>query len=128
MQFDAFSVVAKPFLPLRVQIMTWRVIEDQEDLLFRVPLDEELEKAEEARAIKDIDEFIGEAGVIEGNGAINMGRFSLPSSGYAWSYSATRPGSMESGVDLKTCFILEEDDATYPSCFFLMAGSLFFSH
>lgn len=108
--------------------MTGRVIEDQEELLLRVPGDEALEKTEEARAIEDVGELIGEAGVIEGDRAINMSRFSLPSSGYAWLCSATRPGSMKCGIDLKTCFVLEDDDATYSSSFFLMAGNLLFSH
>lgn len=74
--------------------------------------------------IEDVLEVVKESGVIQLDRPKNLERVSLPSSGYLWLRTYSRPCAVERGVLSEACLVFEEDSRPFAFGFFLMLGYL----
>lgn len=102
--------------------MARAVVDDEEQLSPAVAAKEKLEERPERDPVEDWRELIGEARVGEGDGTIDVGRFSQAVRIYPRLHANAAPGLMERAIEPEARLVFEEDYTPAGGCFFLIAG------
>lgn len=94
MQLDSLRVLRQPSFPLIVEPVARAVVDDQKDLLRRIPLDDPDQKLMERVAVENPGKLIREARIMERNGSKDMRCFTQAKRIDARLNADARPGLM----------------------------------
>lgn len=123
MQLDFFGVLFQPILAGVVEPVTRPIVDDQEQLPWRIFGDELLEELVECVAVKDRREAVGEIGILERDGSEDVGRLPQSICVDTWLVAYPGPGLVESSIEPETRLVLEEDDSAACGGLFFRAGN-----
>jgi hypothetical protein len=108
-----------PYLPI---LVVRSVVLDQIDFLGKVASNQPLQVDDIGRSIEDLLEMVKETSRIEFDRTKDFQRLLLPGGGNFGLASYPCPGLVESRVLPESGFVLEEEDGSFASGFFLMSG------
>lgn len=123
MYFDLVRIGGEPLLPGFVEPVARPIVDNKEDLARRVGVYQALRELVERVAVEDVRELVGEAGLIQANGAEYMGRLPQAEGIYSRLDADFGPGLVESPVEPEAGLVFEYDDAAGLCRFFFISGS-----
>ena len=127
MQLDAVLVL-QPFFASIVKPVIWGVVDDQEDLLWRIfgnPLPQE---GVERLSIEDVGELGDELGLVEEHCTIHMGSFPRSAGVHPRLLAYPSQCLVQRAIKPEACLVLEQDYYSAGSSFYLIAGSFSRTH
>lgn len=127
-KLDPVPISSEPDLSVGIEAMAGAVVDDEEDLAASMTTDELLEEGEEGLAVEHRREEIGEAGVVEGYGAIHVSGLPEPVGIDPRLDSDAGPGAVKAAVLPEAGLVLENYDSSTARRFFLIAGRRSRSH
>ena len=127
-QFDASAIRVEPGLALVVEPVCGTVVDDHEHLPRSVFAHDPFQILIEGATVENVRKPVGETGVARGYRAIEVSGLSLPKGIDTWLVPNAGPSLVEGSVEPEACLVLEEDNTSTRSGFFLMAGNRWRSH
>src|SRR4051812_7768375 len=112
MERDAVAIVAQPALAVLLELVTGRVVDDEEDLATVVTLNELPQELEERGPIEHVREPERELGGVERNRTEDVRGLARPVGVDARLNPDARPGAMQASVLPEAGFVLEDDNTT----------------
>ena len=122
MQLDAVCVGREPGTARWVEPVARPVVDNEKDLAAAVAAHQQAQEVVESPAVKHWRELIGEPGVVQREGSVDVGSLAQPVRVYARLDSNSTPRLVERAIEPEACLVFEQDDAATPGRFFLIAG------
>ena len=112
------AIAGQPSLPFGLEVMTWRVVYNEKDLLSGSAY-EVLEEVMKGFPIEDFGEHEFESWMFfQGDRPEDMGCLSLAEGINVWLSTYARPSSMQGSIEPKAGFVFEHDYSAASAGFF----------
>ena len=122
MQLDAMAVSVKPCPTVGAQVVTRRIVDDQEDLT-PIAFHQGFEEAKESATVEDVDKLVCEARVVQGDGPVKMSGLAFTTSSNAGLPADACPSSVQGWIQLEARLVFEEDYSVDLRRVFFISGS-----
>ena len=123
-QLDAMSVFGEPLLARGRKVVTWGVVNDEEDLAPSVLADEALEERPKGIAVEHVSKPVREPRIVESYRCEQVRSLSLTVRVDSRLATDARPRPVKCAVEPEACFVFEQDYAPTLGCFFLIATNV----
>ena len=118
MQFKAVRVLTQPTLPVLAEVVARAIVGDEEDFPGGVAADEEFEEVQVSLGVEDRCELVGETGLVDAHGTVNVGRLAQPKGIDTRLLAYPGPGAVERAIEPEAGFVFEEDLSAAAGGFF----------